>query len=241
MTKERIFITALALALLLSLSSCVTYPDVVPGTTSPVTSEPETTEDITFEPTTTEPETTEPQTSEPETTEPLSTEPETTEPQTTEPQTTEPETTAPKTSEPETTAPQTTVPETTKAPKVYPAVSASDAKEGYLTYSGINEVSSGKNIIIFLVDRFDVTYYSDLVKYDSNFFSPLTGFTYFKDNVSLYSRTFPGICSMITGVDNDFSRKRADYFEYAYQNSPFLNDLRINNYTVKLYIDPYYT
>ncbi len=110
----------------------------------------------------------------------------------------------------------------------------------YLTTAGLTDVAPGKNIIIFLIDRFDVSYYYDLLDFDPDFFAPLTGFTCFPDNVSLFSRTYPAVTDMITGIPNDFSGKAADYFDYAYQNSPFLHDLKDNGYSIRLYTDDYY-
>lgn len=113
-------------------------------------------------------------------------------------------------------------------------------EKAYLTYDGINEVSPGKNIIVFVVDRFDVSYLYDVLNSTPDFFDRLTGFTLFDDNVSLYSRTYPGLTSMITGIENDFSGTAADYFKKAYSSSDFLRDLKANNYKIKLYTANYY-
>ena len=115
-----------------------------------------------------------------------------------------------------------------------------DPSEAYLTKKGLDQVSTGKNIVIFLVDRFDVSYYQDIINGDPGFFDELDGFTYFSDNVSLYSRTWPAVPTMITGVDNDFSVTANEYFTKAYTQSPFLNDLKANDYAIKLYTAGYY-
>ena len=115
-----------------------------------------------------------------------------------------------------------------------------DVSKAYLTREGLTEVSPGKNVIIFVVDRFDISYSEDIIKDDPSFFDGLDGFTYFDDNISLYSRTYPGITSMITGVENDFSGTAAEYFAKAYQTSDFLRDLKANNYKIKLYTANYY-
>lgn len=115
-----------------------------------------------------------------------------------------------------------------------------DTKSAYLTKQGLDQVSTGKNIIIFLVDRFDISYYNDLISKDKKFFDGLDGFTYFNDNVTLYSRTWPAVPTMITGIDNDFSTGAADYFMKAYTQSPFLKDLKANNYRIKIYTQKYY-
>ena len=115
-----------------------------------------------------------------------------------------------------------------------------DVEKAYLTREGLTEVSAGKNIIIFVVDRFDVSYLYDVIASTPDFFDGLAGFTLFDDNISLYSRTYPGLTSMVTGVDNDFSGSMADYFEKAYQTSDFIRDLKANNYKIKLYTANYY-
>lgn len=119
-------------------------------------------------------------------------------------------------------------------------VDSPDVKKAYLTSQGLTEVSNGKNVIIFLIDRFDVSYYQDAIKKTPDFFNGLRGFTYFNDNISLYSRTFPGVPSMITGVEDDFSSDMNGYFNKAYGTSAFLHDLKANDYKIKLYIQNYY-
>ena len=115
-----------------------------------------------------------------------------------------------------------------------------DPKDAYLTSIGVDKVSEGKNIVIFVVDRFDVSYYKDATKKDPDIFDGLDGFTYFSDNISLYSRTWPAVPTMITGIDNDFTVSPDEYFAKAYTESPFLNDLKNNGYRIKLYTQDYY-
>ena len=238
---KRIFIIAMIMLLVMQITGCVT--NIGDITRDPATGNPEITDtesdidDVTAE--TTEPETisgleTPGTTDSPDKTEPETTEPVTTEPETTEPVTTEPETTEPVTTEPETTAPVTTAPVTEDPGKT-------DPSKAYLTKQGLDQVSTGKNIVVFLIDRFDVSYYQSLVKSDPDFFDGLDGFTYFGDNVSLYSRTYPGVTTMITGVDIDWTAQTSsEYFHNAYQGSNFLHDLRANGYQIKIYTQSYY-
>lgn len=115
-----------------------------------------------------------------------------------------------------------------------------DPSKAYLTKEGLDKVSSGKNIIIFLIDRFDVSYYNDIISKEPGYFDGLDGFTYFSDNITLYSRTWPAVPTMITGIDNDFKSTASEYFEKAYTTSGFLRDLKENGYTIKLYTQSYY-
>lgn len=113
--------------------------------------------------------------------------------------------------------------------------------EMYLTTAGLNTVAPGKNIVIFVLDRFDTNYYDELLEQYPDMFDFLTGFTAYPDNVSLYSRTYPAIASMITGQRNDFSGSAEDYFRNAYTQSEFLRVLRENDYAVRLYTADYYS
>ena len=110
----------------------------------------------------------------------------------------------------------------------------------YLTGEGMNTVAPGKNTVIFVLDRFDIGNYNDLLESDPDVFSFLTGFTAYTDNISLYSRTYPAVASMITGVRNDFTGSAEQYFADAYGQSEFLRALRENDYAVRIYTAEYY-
>jgi len=110
----------------------------------------------------------------------------------------------------------------------------------YLSNKNIYEVSKNKNIFVFVLDRFDAEYYEELAEKYPEVIAELDGFTYYDDNISKYPRTYPAITYMLTGVENDFSVKRLEYFEKAYSTSTFLKDLKDNNYKTNLYIPIYY-
>ncbi len=109
-----------------------------------------------------------------------------------------------------------------------------------LTDEGMFEVSAKGNVIVIILDRFDVFYYDELVKKDADFFAPLDGFTYYNNNISLYSRTYPSIAYMLTGLEQDFEMRAAEYFEKAYRDNTFFSDLKSNGYDIRLYTEAYY-
>lgn len=121
-----------------------------------------------------------------------------------------------------------------------------DTPRTYLSTEGLYEVAPGKNTVVFVLDRFDYEYYRAVLAHDPDFLQPLTGFTVFEDNISLYSRTYPAIGSMITGLAQEdaggtpFAEDADTYFTRAYSTSPFLRDFKANDWSIRLYTGPYY-
>ena len=112
--------------------------------------------------------------------------------------------------------------------------------KGVLTYENLNELSGGKNVIFFLIDRFDVRYYENLQKTDPEFLNNLGGFTFYNDYTSLYCRTYPAVTSIITGKENDFEGTRLNYFKEIYKDGGHLRAMHNAGYTVNLYTEQYY-
>lgn len=112
--------------------------------------------------------------------------------------------------------------------------------ETVLTTENLFEVSEKDNVIVFLLDRFDIYYYHQVLRQDPTFFDSLDGFTFYNNNISLYSRTYPSVTYMLTGVENSFENTREEYFEEAYTDSSFFKDLKANDYKINLYTAAYY-
>ncbi len=122
-------------------------------------------------------------------------------------------------------------------------INAPDEKEnaGFLSTENLFEVSEEDNIIVFVIDRFDRDNYLELLDFDSDFFKDFDGFTSYSDNISLYTRTYPAIASMLTGMENDFEGTREEYFEKAYSDSAFLKDMSDGGYDVNIYTANWYS
>lgn len=113
-------------------------------------------------------------------------------------------------------------------------------KTDVLTFDGFAELSSEKNVVVFIVDRFDAAYYDKMLESDPEFFNKLDGFTYYNDYTSLYCRTYPAVTSMLTGIDNDFSTSRTEYFDRVYSDGGHLKALKERGYDINLYTKEYY-
>ncbi len=116
---------------------------------------------------------------------------------------------------------------------------AERSNQVYLSTENILEVSEKDNIIVFVLDRFDNRYFQKLLEADSPYLEELDGFTYYEDNISKYPRTFPGITSMLTGCETDFT-SRSNYLNNSFSESSLLKDLKGNGYKINLFIPSFY-
>ena len=111
-----------------------------------------------------------------------------------------------------------------------------------LTEKGMFEISSKDNVVVFVLDRFDRNYAEYTLEHYPETFDFLDGFTYYEDNLSLHMRTWPASVSMLTGMDIDFDKENAATFtQRAYRTSPFLKALKDNGYSIKIYVDDFYS
>ena len=113
-------------------------------------------------------------------------------------------------------------------------------KAKVLTHEGIAELSEGKNIVFFLVDRFDAKYYREMQAAEPDFFASLDGFTYYDDYTSLYCRTYPGVLSILTGKEYDPTKSKDKNFSDAYSDGGHLRNLYENGYEINIYSERSY-
>ena len=122
--------------------------------------------------------------------------------------------------------------------KVFVPILERDGGQKVLTYENLGEMSEGKNVVFFLVDRFDADYYEAMVKKDSDFFDGLDGFTHFNDYTSLYARTYPGVASILTGKDHDYfsDKSKAQKLAAFYADGGgMMSVLKENGYSINIY------
>lgn len=112
--------------------------------------------------------------------------------------------------------------------------------EGYLSDSTIYEVSKSDNVIVFLLDRFDNFYADNLFKDKPELKENLSGFTYYHNFTGSYTRTFPSVNYLLTGVYYDYSVPNSEYVKKAWSESTFLSDIKQAGYTTKIYTEAQY-
>lgn len=97
------------------------------------------------------------------------------------------------------------------------------------------ELSSQKNIIVFIVDTLDAQWAEKYIIDDPQYSGLLDGYTYFDNVVSGGAPTELGLPTLLTGEIYDISVSRAEYVEQANKNSKLIADLSKNQFVTKLY------
>ena len=105
----------------------------------------------------------------------------------------------------------------------------------YFGTDGIYEAASDENVMIFVLDTYDVDYLNEVLERQPDFLSPLKGFTYFPDTVSQFSRTFPSIPYMLTNELYFYEKPYVEYCDEAYQKCDFWDRALDNGYELYFY------
>lgn len=109
------------------------------------------------------------------------------------------------------------------------------------TERGFNELAQKNNVFYFCIDRFDEEYAEKAYASDREIFSELTGFTWYRDNVSNYGHTFPAVANMLTQKKYHADLKRAEFLDKVYKGGDTpLDKLNENGYAVNIYTVKYY-
>ena len=116
------------------------------------------------------------------------------------------------------------------------------SEEGYtiLSDKNLTNISTSNNIFYFCIDKFDGRFAEITYEEKPEVFSELTGFTWFKDNVSRYSHTYPSVPHMLSNVEYDAEKSRTEYLSSVYKDADTLSVLNENGYDINLYTEAYY-
>lgn len=111
---------------------------------------------------------------------------------------------------------------------------------GYLSKSTIYELSPENNVVVFLLDRFDQAYASQTLDKRPEIKEALTDFVYYDNVCGTYSRTFPAVTYLLTGVPCEYDIPVTRYFRKAWTEGTFLKGIKDAGYQSKIYTDVNY-
>lgn len=111
----------------------------------------------------------------------------------------------------------------------------------YVSDKDIYEVSSDDNIIVFLLDMYDDSYFKELLGEEPELAETMDGFTFFANSAGNYSTTSYSIGTLMTG---QYFRNTQDTFSgelsALYENCDTFNLLQKNNYQLDIYTYEYF-
>jgi len=98
-------------------------------------------------------------------------------------------------------------------------------------------LSDEDNVIVFILDAFDVLVMRDVLEEYPEFSDILDGFTFYENNVSEYFHTFPSVVTMLTRHYYTEGQTFDEYIDEAWNRHTFIDELRDNGFSTNLYID----
>ena len=87
------------------------------------------------------------------------------------------------------------------------------------------EISSGVNVVEFVVDMADGTYVREMLDKYPEMSESLSGWVWYPDTTSRYSRTYPSLAYMLSGEDCRVDRLPEESADEAFAVSPYLREL----------------
>lgn len=108
-----------------------------------------------------------------------------------------------------------------------------EAREAMST-EGALELSQDSNVLVFVLDCFESSWFEDIVEEDATIIEPLADFTYYRNGTSQFAHTDNAIPYMLTGVTWK-EEIAGNYPSYAYENSDALNKIAEKGYDIGIY------
>lgn len=103
----------------------------------------------------------------------------------------------------------------------------------YLSFAPAGVLSEQQNITVFLTDRLDGLWMDDALAADPTLADALSGFTFYQNNVSCFTNTFPSVTQMLTGAPYR-NESSSVYFSQAWSGDTLPDVLHRNGWAVNL-------
>lgn len=106
----------------------------------------------------------------------------------------------------------------------------------YLSYKPVMSLSQEGNIVVFLSDRLDGIWMDEMLEKYPELNESFSGFTFYRNNVSQGTSTFPAVPQMLTGKTYDDSEWH-DYLSEAWSGDTLTSRLKKNGYNINILPD----
>ncbi len=116
-------------------------------------------------------------------------------------------------------------------------VNTRESQQIYATREGLYNVSSKKNVVVFVLDTTDTAFVQKLYDEYPETFAPLTGFTWYRNSVGSMIPTRYGIPSLLFGSRPQPGENFNDFVYNWAQSDQYLKDIQDAGYQAGLYTD----
>ena len=113
--------------------------------------------------------------------------------------------------------------------------SSDQEMETYLSVDGEFELSSGNNVIEFVLDSADGLAVREMLATYPELYDSLSGWVYYPNATSKHSRTYPSIPYMLTGAICHYDLPVTEYVEQAFDQSHYLKGLNQAGTDIRLF------
>lgn len=113
-------------------------------------------------------------------------------------------------------------------------------REAGFTTEGEFTLSSGKNVVVFVLDTMDTTTFSELLEHKPELADRLDGFTWFSRMVGQYPVTTFAMPALLTGTGYLYETSKGVYEQSAWEKDRFFHALKAEGYQVGVYSESEY-
>ena len=112
---------------------------------------------------------------------------------------------------------------------------SSSGREEALTTQNSLELATDDNVLVFVLDMFDSSVFQEILEKDSEFLTPLSDFTFYRNATSVFGHTKISLPYLLTGTQWKEGLNAEQYHDYAYANSDALHTISQQGCNVGVY------
>lgn len=109
-----------------------------------------------------------------------------------------------------------------------------------LSTDGMYTLSENENIVVFVLDTLDETYFNEFINENPEYKEKLNGFIHFDNTLASGARTTIAIPSMLTGIPYKKETTYTEYIDSIWDGDTPIDILNENGYDNRLYAEPIY-
>ncbi len=110
----------------------------------------------------------------------------------------------------------------------------------FATNDGQLSLSEKHNVVVLVVDSFDASFAQEVMDNSPEYFDEFEGFTWYKNTISHYFRTFPNVSYLFSGEEYNYDVEYDEYMKKAWKEKNFFSDIKAGGYNSRVYLHQKY-